>query len=129
MSDLMVRNQADVNLPAQARSNIVFTPRFDIWESEAEFVLQGDLPGVTPEGLEIKFENKELAIWGKVAPRSANAAYWAAEYGVGDYYRTFTLGEAVDAEAISAELKDGVLTVHLPKKPEARPRKIEVKAG
>ena len=51
------------------------------------------------------------------------------EYGVGDFYRTFNVGESVDGTSIAAELKDGVLTVHLSKRAEVRPRRIEVKAG
>jgi len=127
MNEMTVRNQPDVTIAAQPRSSVVYTPRFDVWESDHEFVLSGDLPGVTPEDLDIRMENKVLIIWGKVAPRHSQAALWAEEYGVGDYYRTFALGDAVDIESISAELKDGVLTVHLPKKPEVRPRKIAVK--
>ena len=129
MSDLIVRNQPDAVVSTASRSGVTFTPRFDIWEDESQYVLSGDLPGVTPEGLDIRFENHELAIWGKVAPRGPQGQYWTCEYGVGDYYRSFTVGDTVDAQAISAELKDGVLTVTLPKKAEARARKIAVKSG
>jgi len=127
MNEMMVRQQPDVILAAQARSEVVFTPRFDIWETEEEFVLSGDLPGVSSEGLDIQFENGVLSVWGKVTPRTENVQYWAQEYGVGDYYRTFTLGNGIDSEGITAELANGVLTVHLPKKAELRPRKISVK--
>jgi HSP20 family protein len=129
MSDLIVRNQPDAVVGTTSRSGVTFTPRFDIWEDETQYVLSGDLPGVTPEGLDIRFENHELTIWGKVAPRGPQGQYWSCEYGVGDYYRSFTVGKTVDTQAISAELKDGVLTVTLPKKAEARSRKIAVKAS
>lgn len=109
------------------RAAAVYTPRFDICELENEFVLMGDLPGVVAEDLDIRYEKQELTILGKVAPRFAEARYFAAEYGVGDFYRSFTIQELVDAEAIAAELKDGVLTVRLPKRPEVRPKKIAVK--
>jgi HSP20 family protein len=49
--------------------------------------------------------------------------------GVGDYHRSFTIGEAIDAEKISAEMHNGVLTLHLPKSEKVKPRRIEVKAG
>lgn len=129
MSDMIVHNQPETQIGASARAGAVYTPRFDIWETDNEFVLAGDLPGVTPENLDIQFENKELKIWGKVSPRNPEARLWNQEYGVGDYYRSFVLGDAVDAESIGAELKDGVLAIHLPKKAEARPRRIEVKTS
>jgi HSP20 family protein len=129
MSDLIVRNQPDVEVSAQQRSGVTYTPRFDLWENDDAFFLSGDLPGVTPENLDVQYENQELKIWGKVAPRQRNVGYWAQEYGVGDYYRSFTLGEMIDAEGIEAGIKDGVLTITLPKKAEARPRRIAVKTG
>jgi HSP20 family protein len=55
--------------------------------------------------------------------------YLLREYGVGDFRRTFQIGEGIDAAKIAAELREGVLTVHLPKAPELMPRKIAVKAN
>jgi HSP20 family protein len=115
--------------PATERSSVWFTPRFDLWEDDNEYVLTGDLPGVAPEDLELRFENQELSIYGKVTPRSYGGQCFAEEYGVGDFRRNFTIGELVDADGITAELKDGVVTIHLPKRPEAKPRKIAVKTG
>jgi len=129
MSDLIIRNQPDVEVSAQQRSGMTYTPRFDLWENNEAFYLAGDLPGVNSENLDIQYENQELKIWGKVTPRQRNVNYWSQEYGVGDYYRSFTLGEMIDAEAIEADIKDGVLTIKLPKKAEARPRRIAVKTG
>jgi HSP20 family protein len=126
MTETLVRSNGGV---AQHRSSLYFTPRFDIWENDNEYVLAGDLPGVQPQDLDLKFENQELTIHGKVGARTADARYFAEEYGVGDFHRTFTVGELINGESISAELKDGVLVVHLPKRPEVRPRKIEVKVG
>jgi HSP20 family protein len=110
------------------REGVTFTPRFDICETENELVLYGDLPGVEAGDLDVRFEDKELAIHGKVAPRQADHRRLRDEYGVGDFYRTFAVGEAVDAAKISAELKNGVLTVHLPKAESAKPKRIEVRA-
>jgi len=109
------------------QSSVVYTPRFDICETDEAFLLTGDMPGVAADGVDIRFENKTLTIWGKVSPRNEGVSYWSQEYGVGDYYRTFQLGDEIDASAIDAELKDGVLAVRLPKKPEARPMRISVK--
>jgi HSP20 family molecular chaperone IbpA len=111
-----------------SREGVTYTPRFDICETENEMVLYGDLPGVEASDLDIRFEDKELAIHGKVAPRRAGQRRLRDEYGVGDFYRTFAVGEAVDAGKINAELKNGVLTIHLPKAESAKPKRIEVRA-
>jgi HSP20 family protein len=116
--------------PAQAemtRDNPVYIPRFDIWENDDELVLCGDMPGVTQETLDINFENGELTIHGKVTLRNEQASYLFQEYGIGDSYRTFTIGEAIDSDKIEAALKNGVLTVHLPKSEKVKPRRIAVK--
>ena len=91
-------------------------------------VLYGDLPGVASEDLDIHFEKGELKIYGKVAPRNANVELLYGEYGIGDFHRSFSVSEAIDAEKIAAELKNGVLTVHLPKREAVKPRRIEVKS-
>ena len=104
-----------------------YSPRFDIWENDEEMILYGDLPGVMPEDLDVRFENPVLTIHGKVNPRHNDIKFLHGEYGIGDFHRTFTIGEAIDTERISAELKNGVVTVHLPKSEKVKPRQIEVK--
>ena len=104
-----------------------FSPRFDIWENNDEMILYGDLPGVRPEDLEVRFENPVLTIHGKVSPRHNDIKFLHGEYGIGDFHRTFTIGEAIDTAKITAELKNGVVTVHLPKSEKVRPRRIDVK--
>ncbi len=112
----------------QPQSRITFTPRFDVWENDQEYVLAGDLPGVAPEDLDVHYEKQELTIYGKVAPRiGGSGRTLSVEYGVGDFHRSFRLSDAINGSAIAAELKGGVLTVRLPKREEVRPRKIAVK--
>jgi HSP20 family protein len=106
---------------------ITFSPRFDIWENDDETILYGDLPGVVPEDLDVQFETPLLTIHGKVSPRHNEIKFLHGEYGIGDFHRAFTIGEAIDTEGISAELKNGVLTVHLPKNENVKPRRIDVK--
>jgi HSP20 family protein len=129
MTDLMVRKGEQAAATNGHPSGMWFTPRFDIWEDEMEYVLSGDLPGVDPQDVEICYEKQELTIRGKVASRDDGRQYFMEEYGIGDFYRTFTVGEMIDESVINAELKDGMLVVHLPKKAESRPRKIAVKSG
>lgn len=137
MNDLMVRNNGEVaqsaatsagSHPGQA-TGVTYTPRFDVWENDNEYVLAGDLPGVAPEDLQLHYENRELVIHGPVAPRATQGQPLHQEYGVGDFYRSFTVGEDIDEAAIAAELKGGVLTLRLPKRAQMRRRRIEVKSA
>jgi HSP20 family protein len=113
----------------RTRDATVYSPRVDILETADELLLLADLPGVEPSDLEIRYEDKTLVIHGKAAPRQEDVDFVAREYGVGDFERTFAIGEAVDAVKIAAELKNGVLTVHLPKTEDVKPRRIQVAAG
>ncbi len=128
MSTELSKQEASVPTVERTQSGLTYTPRIDIWETSDELVLQADLPGVTPEDLDIQFENRELRIYGKVTARHANLQFLYGEYGIGDFYRTFTIGENVDSEKIAAELNNGVLTLHLPKTDAVKPRRIEVKS-
>jgi len=105
-----------------------FIPRFDIWEGDDELLLFGDLPGVEAKDLDIRFENSELTIHGVVAKRHGGEFLYE-EYGVGDFHRTFAVGEAIDADKISAEMRDGVLKLRLPKSEKVKPRRIKVNAN
>ncbi len=131
MSNTVTKHEKDTDVATleRTRGGVTFNPRVDIWESEDELVLYADLPGVRPEDLDIRFENRELTIHGKVAPRYQDFEFTYNEYGIGDFYRSFSIGESIDAEKISAELKGGVLTLHLPKTEAVKPRRIEVKSN
>lgn len=113
----------------RTRGGLTYSPRIDIWEADDELMLYADMPGVSAENLDIQFENRELRIHGKVCPRHEGINFLYGEYGIGDFHRTFAIGESIDSEKISAELKDGVLTLHLPKTEAVKPRRIEVKTG
>ena len=126
---LVKKEAGEVTAPEATRGGIYYTPRVDIYESADEVVLQCDLPGVKPQDVEVRFEKGELSLYGKVQTRQAPAEYLDEEYGVGDFYRSFTIGEEVDAAKISAECRDGVLTIHLPKQEKVKPKRISVKAG
>jgi HSP20 family molecular chaperone IbpA len=121
------QEQSGVATVERTRGGLTYSPRIDIWESDEELVLYADMPGVSAENLDLHFENRELRILGKVSPRHENVNFLYGEYGIGDFYRTFSIGETIDSERISAELKDGVLTLHLPKTDAVKPRRIAVK--
>ena len=131
MSATLTREEThnDVAPVERTLGGTTYSPRCDIWENDDEMILYGDLPGVMPEGLSVRFENPVLTIHGKVSPRHDDIKFLHGEYGIGDFHRTFTIGEAIDTARISAELKNGVVTVHLPKNEKVKPRQIEVKCG
>lgn len=114
--------------PEPTRQVPVFSPRFDIVETESDLTLYGDLPGVTHDSLDIRYENEQLIIHGKVPPRNEAVRFLREEYGIGDFQRTFSVGESIDPERISAELHNGVLTLKLPKAEAQKPRRIHVKS-
>ena len=104
-----------------------FVPRVDIYETETGLVVVADLPGVSPEGLEVTLEKRVLSIYGRVeddAPEGYSQAY--REYAVGDFERQFTLSGDFDINGIEANLKYGVLHLAIPRAPEAAAKRIEV---
>jgi len=105
-----------------------FVPNVDIYETETELVFVADLPGVTQPDLSVEFEQGVLTVHGKVAGR-ADDAFVVREYETGDFHRAFQIDDDIDPAGIAAELAEGVLTVHLPKSRDARPRKIPVRPG
>lgn len=117
--------------PERLRGGRTFVPFVDIAEEEDRLVLLADMPGVKPDGLDIRYEQGVLAVHGRVAPRENpdTTNYLLREYGVGDYYRSFRIGDGINPDGITAEIRDGVLRLDLPKAAEARPRRIEVKSS
>ncbi|MBU0639549.1 MAG: Hsp20/alpha crystallin family protein [Planctomycetes bacterium] len=105
-------------------------PAVDIIEAKDELLLQADVPGATAENIDVNYEKGVLTVHAVVAERqSKETNYIQREYGVGDFHRSFRVGDGVDATGISAEMSSGVLTLHLPKAAAARQRKIEVASG
>lgn len=128
-TELAKQQERDEAAVEQPQEGITYSPRIDICEKDDELLLYADMPGVNAEGLDIHFENHELTIHGRVAPRHANVDYLHSEYGTGDFSRTFNIGESIDASRIYGELHNGVLTLHLPKTEAVKPRKIEIRAS
>ena len=111
------------------RAGLVFSPAVDIVRDDDAITLVADLPGVRKEDLELRVEDGVLSIAAPVAEIEARHRPVYREYGIGGYARRFSVSDRIDAARISAELKDGVLTVTLPKADRLRPRKIDVKVG
>jgi HSP20 family protein len=114
---------------AQPQRRLTFTPQVDILELPEELVIQVDLPGVKADAVTINFERGELTVKAsrEATPRSGRS--WVEEFAAGDFLRAFLISQEVAADKISAELKNGVLSVHLPKATAALPRRIAVKGN
>lgn len=112
----------------QTRPGVSYSPSVDIFETEDALTLTADLPGVKKEGLDIDLEDRKLTITGLVEEGEPRFQPLYTEYGVGSFTRTFELGDTINRKDISATLKDGVLTLVLPKADRLKPRKIEVTA-
>ena len=120
--------------PANVVRGIGWIPAASIQELDNELVLALELPGVAEDSIEIALENNVLTIFGeKSAEKGAEpetdseGKYLVLERSFGTFRRTFRLPGTVRADAITAELQNGLLTVRLPKAEEARTRKIEVR--
>jgi HSP20 family protein len=98
----------------------------DIWENDKGLTVVADMPGVSAEGLSIDLNENVLTIHGQVEIPFPGRRIISQEFEVGDFYRQFKLSEEIDQEAINAVIRDGVLTVNLPKLAPAQPRKITV---
>lgn len=110
------------------RERPAIRPRVDVYEGEAEYLVVADMPGVARESVEIRFDGGELTLEARrEAPAPGTGLL--TEYRVADLRRAFAMPDGIDAEKIEAELANGVLTVHLPKSAQKRPRKIQIRAS
>lgn len=97
---------------------VAINPRVDVLETENEYLIFADMPGLRPEDVDIRFEKGELALHGR---RPAGR-----EFAATAYHRTFAVDDTVAPDKIAAELKSGVLTIHLPKTEAVKPKRITV---
>lgn len=111
----------------RTRPGRCYRPNVDILERADELLVLADVPGASRDSINVKFEDGTLEIHAVVPARQDEGQdYLLQEYGVGDYYRTFQVSEAIDVEKISAAYANGVLTLRLPKAEAVKPRRIAV---
>jgi len=115
--------------PMAPAMDFAFAPAFEIRETRDAYVFKADMPGVEEKDLDITRTGNRLTIGGKREAEQEEKGdnYFARERSYGSFVRTFTLPEGIDVEHIQAELKGGVLTLVIPKTPEAQPKKIGLK--
>src|SRR5437868_1830575 len=106
-----------------------WTPLADITEDEKEYVIKAELPEMKKEDVKVTVENGVLTISGerKFEAEEKKKKYHRVERGYGTFMRSFTLPDDADFNKVNAEFKSGVLTVHVPKSEQAKPKQIEVK--
>jgi HSP20 family protein len=104
-----------------------WTPSVDIYESENEIVLEAELPGMNREDFEVSIENNVITLKGErhFEKKEEGDNYHRVERSYGSFTRSFSLPRTVSAEETKADFKNGILRVSLPKKEEARARRIE----
>jgi HSP20 family protein len=107
-----------------------FTPSFEVRETKDAYVFKADLPGLAEKDVAIQMTGNVLTVSGerKLESVQEGERYFAIERGYGQFSRSFSLPDGVDADNVTAEMKDGVLTLRVPKKPEVQARRITIGA-
>jgi HSP20 family protein len=132
MRDMLRWDPFQEMLPfAPSVEQAVFAPDFEVKENKDGYVFKADLPGVKESDLEISLTGNRLIVSGKreAEAREENETYFTYERSYGNFTRTFTLPEGADVDHAKADLKNGVLTIVVPKHAEMQPRRIQVKPG
>ena len=133
MSDRIDRLLAGRNIPSAGRDEAMalvdWAPAVDVMETDDEFQIRAELPGVEKKDVKLSVENGVLLISGhrEQEKEEKGKRYHKIERAYGNFARSFTVPEAVVAEKVTADFKNGLLTVRLPKSEKARPKSIEVK--
>jgi HSP20 family protein len=105
-----------------------FAPDFEVKETKESFVFTADLPGVADKDLQVQVTDNRLSVSGKRESEKTEQGetFYTSERNYGSFTRSFMLPEGIDADKAHAQLKNGVLTIAVPKRPETQPRKIAV---
>jgi HSP20 family protein len=132
MNSIAQATQSEANVPQesaerQPRQRTYVAPRVDVHETKDAYVVIADVPGVSQSTLEITLEKDQLTVEGRVEPQPREShKLRLAESSAGGFLRSFGLPEGIDRENITATVKNGVLSLTLPKSEAVRPRKITV---
>jgi len=113
----------------KVRKAPVIVPLVDIFENDDEILLYAEMPGVVKEDVNVNLDNGKLDIVGyRKMAKPTGATEWE-EFSEVEYRRRFSVPQTIDVSKVEAELKDGVLQLHLPKSEAAKPKRIEIKAA
>jgi HSP20 family protein len=125
----IIRNWGALPESREPLTTTEWVPSVDITEDDNEYLVKAELPEVKKEDVKVTLEDGTLSITGerKIEKEEKSKKYHRIERAYGSFERSFTLPGDADAAKVSSEFKDGVLKVHLPKNPTAKPKAIEVK--
>ena len=113
----------------ETKDTAAMIPAVDVLENEAGITVKADLPGVSKESLHVRVDGETLTIEGQVSLGDTNALEPVyAEVRTAQYKRSFVLSRDLDSDRIDAKLQNGVLTLHIPKREQAKPKRIEIKS-
>ncbi len=110
------------------RSIPVVAPAVDIYENDDEILLHADMPGVEKDDIKVNIDNGKLELSGVRRLVTNGAVNWE-EFGDVEFSRSFSVPQAIDVNKVNAQLRDGVLYLHLPKSDNAKPRQIAIQAA
>ncbi len=128
MSDRKNITQKEENAIEKTRELRTAVPSVDIHENDDEILIHADMPGVQKEDVSVNIDNGTLSLSGIRRVDGKGASTWE-EFSDLEYVRSFSVPQSIDVQRVEAELKDGVLKLHLPKSEAAKPRMIEIKAA
>ncbi len=127
--DIQVQEKKEIESQGEmTQEGPFFVPNVDIFEDDDNIVLLADMPGVSKDNVDMRLEDGQLRIRGKVS-KEVPGDYVLSEYSIGDYFSNFALSTAINQAAIQASMKNGVLRVVLPKSDQSKPRKISIKSN
>jgi HSP20 family protein len=110
---------------------LTFVPAFEVKETQDAFIFKAEVPGVEEKDIDITLTGDRIVVSGRkdTEKREESDRFYTYERSYGSFSRAFTLPEGVSPDAVNAELKNGVLTLMLPKRPEVQPKRIKVGLG
>jgi HSP20 family molecular chaperone IbpA len=124
-TDLTTRKE---NMVEKRQELARVAPMVDIYENEEEILLFADMPGVAKDNITVNVDNGRLEITGARRLQAKGTSNWQ-EFGDVEYRRVFSVPQSIDVGKVNAELRDGVLKLHLPKTEAAKPKTIRISAG
>jgi HSP20 family protein len=130
LARMFATREATENGGKEALTVAEWSPLVDIMEDEKEYLIQAELPDMKKEDVRLTVENDVLAISGeRKSKEEKGRKYHRIERAYGSFVRSFSLPEDADGSKVTADFKDGMLQVHLPKSVKAKPKAIEIKVG
>ena len=108
---------------------LTYQPHVDVCDTGSGLTIRADIPGASADSIDVAFEDGVLSVHAKVPSRDLPGRVLRQEYGIGDYRRSFRLGDGFDGAGVTAEYRRGVLSIDVPRLAAVRPRKVEVRVA